>query len=261
MLNEPEGTIPAPPPDSVPDSVPVSEMWDEIAPDQMPPTRREGSGEFALDTQEVPEPPPAPTPDPTLTRRTSANDPWLAALQEMREMIGEVRRSVATIQALGPRLERLERTVGSLVAQMCDSNSVLSALMMRGENSVSELSGKVVLVVDDNTPFRRIVRRHLAEAGATPYSSRTVAAAMACVVALGHTRLDAALIDVVLPDGNGVELARRIVELKPECRIALITGDPQHQLQFAAAELGGVAVTKPIDLAGIRAALFPGPAE
>lgn len=246
-----------------PDGIPISEMWDEIAPDQMPPTRREGSGEFALDdTQEAPEPPPVQTPDPALTRRTSANDPWLAALQEMREMIGEVRRSVATIQALGPRLELLDRTVGSLVAQMRDANSILSSLMMRGEeSSVVELGGKVVLVVDDNTPFRRIVRRHLAEAGATPYSSRTVAAAMSCVVALGHTRLDAALIDVVLPDGNGVELARRIVELKPECRITLITGDPQHQLQFAAAELGGVAVTKPIDLAGIRAALFPGAAE
>jgi CheY-like chemotaxis protein len=82
-----------------------------------------------------------------------------------------------------------------------------------------------VLIVDDDPVFRRLAGRLVAAGGLVVVAEAdTVAAAMevACAV-----RPDAALVDIGLPDGDGVALARQLVALPWRPRVVLTSTDPQ----------------------------------
>jgi DNA-binding NarL/FixJ family response regulator len=81
-----------------------------------------------------------------------------------------------------------------------------------------------VLVVDDDPVFRALARRMLDAGGLVVVGeAETVAAAMAAAVEL---RPDAALVDVGLPDGDGIALARELAALPWRPRIVLTSTDP-----------------------------------
>jgi DNA-binding NarL/FixJ family response regulator len=81
-----------------------------------------------------------------------------------------------------------------------------------------------VLVIDDDDAFRGLVRRILCAAGFVVVGeAATVAAAIATAHAL---RPDAALVDVGLPDGDGIALARELAALPWRPRIVLTSTDP-----------------------------------
>jgi CheY-like chemotaxis protein len=78
-------------------------------------------------------------------------------------------------------------------------------------------------VVDDDTGFRGLASRLLEGLGLTICAEAgTVEAAFAAAMAL---KPDAALVDVGLPDGDGVDLARRIAELPWRPRVVLTSSD------------------------------------
>jgi DNA-binding NarL/FixJ family response regulator len=82
-----------------------------------------------------------------------------------------------------------------------------------------------VLVVDDDADFRKLARRLLAASGLTVVGEAdSVAAALAAA-----TRLEpsAVLVDVELPDGDGIMLARELAALSWHPRVVLtsINGD------------------------------------
>ena len=66
-----------------------------------------------------------------------------------------------------------------------------------------------VLVCDDEDQILRALRVVLREAGYDVVPASTAAEALD---AAAVQRLDAAIVDIVLPDGDGVEVARRIRE-------------------------------------------------
>ena len=81
-----------------------------------------------------------------------------------------------------------------------------------------------VLVVDDDPVFRGLARRVLAAAGFVVVAEAdTVARAIAVAHAV---RPDAALVDVGLPDGNGIALAADLSVLPWRPRIVLTSTDP-----------------------------------
>ena len=81
-----------------------------------------------------------------------------------------------------------------------------------------------VLLVDDDPSFRRLARRILTADGfAVTGEAGTVAAAIEAAHAL---RPDAALVDVRLPDGDGITLARTLSALPWRPRIVLTSSDP-----------------------------------
>jgi|SRR4051794_25867393 DNA-binding NarL/FixJ family response regulator len=80
-----------------------------------------------------------------------------------------------------------------------------------------------VLIVDDDPVFRGLARRMLVAAGLDVVAeASTVAAALAVA---GRIRPDAALVDVGLPDGDGVALARELSALPWGLRVVLTSTD------------------------------------
>jgi DNA-binding NarL/FixJ family response regulator len=80
-----------------------------------------------------------------------------------------------------------------------------------------------VLVVDDDPAFRWLARRMLTAAGlGFAGEANTVATATAAALDL---RPDAALVDIGLPDGDGIALARELAALPWRPRIVLTSTD------------------------------------
>jgi DNA-binding NarL/FixJ family response regulator len=81
-----------------------------------------------------------------------------------------------------------------------------------------------VLLVDDDPAFRRLARRTLGGTGlAVVGEAGTVEAATAAAIAL---RPDAVLVDVGLPDGDGIALAHKLTALPWGPRVVLTSVDP-----------------------------------
>jgi CheY-like chemotaxis protein len=86
-----------------------------------------------------------------------------------------------------------------------------------------------VLIVDDDPAFRRLVRLLLAGLGlVVAGEADTVATALAAAAAL---RPSAVLVDVHLPDGDGVWLARQLLALPWRPRVVLTSGDADVAMQ------------------------------
>jgi two-component system cell cycle sensor histidine kinase/response regulator CckA len=94
----------------------------------------------------------------------------------------------------------------------------------------SDLPGShTVLVVDDAGVVRRLAYRLLSEAGYRVFEAGSAVEAME-VVSLANGRMDAVLIDVVMPEVNGVDLARMIQEKAPNLGIVFMSAYPAEVL-------------------------------
>jgi DNA-binding NarL/FixJ family response regulator len=81
-----------------------------------------------------------------------------------------------------------------------------------------------ILVIDDDDAFRDLVRRMLDADGLVVVGE---AATVATALAAAHElRPDAALVDVGLPDGDGIALARELSSLPWHPRVVLTSTDP-----------------------------------
>jgi CheY-like chemotaxis protein len=86
------------------------------------------------------------------------------------------------------------------------------------------IGSRSVLVVDDDPEFRQLARRLLVGSGLTIVGEAdSVAAALVAAVQL---KPSAVLVDVELPDGDGLELARELAVLPWRPRIVLTSIDP-----------------------------------
>jgi DNA-binding NarL/FixJ family response regulator len=95
-----------------------------------------------------------------------------------------------------------------------------------------------VLVIDDDLQFRWLAAQMLAAMGfqvigeAGTYATATAAAA--------ELRPDAALVDVELPDGDGIELAAHLVALPWHPRVVVASSDPEATSTAAVQSFGAV---------------------
>jgi DNA-binding NarL/FixJ family response regulator len=113
-----------------------------------------------------------------------------------------------------------------------------------------------VLVVDDDPGFRDVASRLLTDVGLTVIARAATAAA--AIDAAERLRPPAVLVDVGLPDGDGVELAAELAGLPWRPRVLLVSSDPDASTPAearAAGAIGFLAKTElPVsDLRGILA--------
>jgi CheY-like chemotaxis protein len=91
-----------------------------------------------------------------------------------------------------------------------------------GENIVG--MGPTVLIVDDDPAFRQLAERLLGDAGLNVVSrADSVGAGMSAARA---TKPEAILLDVMLPDGDGVRPARDFASLPWRPRVLLTSSSP-----------------------------------
>src|ERR1700691_1484850 len=82
-------------------------------------------------------------------------------------------------------------------------------------------SHPTVLLVDDNRDLLQFLERLMAESGWELMAAESASEARKMVV---QRKPNAALLDYMLPDGNGVELAQQLKQMVPNLQIILITG-------------------------------------
>lgn len=106
-----------------------------------------------------------------------------------------------------------------------------------------------VLVVDDEEPIRRLIARYGAEqrwqvvAAENPQHALTV---------FSPRNFQAAFIDVNMGDGiDGIELAVKLLDLDPDLRIMMMSGDAANNSRIEAAGLGPM-LAKPFELSALE---------
>src|SRR3990172_4584841 len=104
---------------------------------------------------------------------------------------------------------------------------------------------KTVLVVDDDRSILRTFSRILQRAG---YTTETAENGKEALDKIQSRSYDAALIDVVLGDSNGLDLLPRIGESSPKTVKIMITGTDSSEKKTEAFANGADAyLTKPVD--------------
>ncbi len=112
------------------------------------------------------------------------------------------------------------------------------------------LRDRRVLVVDDNATNRLIFEEQLVAWGMAPTLVGSVDEAMAAVrTAVAHGEpFEVALLDLLLPDGDGVALARAIAADAPDSTPRLLLLSSGHEVDLSAARAAGITqcLTKPV---------------
>ncbi len=97
-------------------------------------------------------------------------------------------------------------------------------LTLRSERTMAltmQRSSPVVLVLDDNAELVGQVERLLAAAGVTAVSAMTAQRGREIAT---DRRLDLAIVDLLLPDGDGLSIAFELLRIWPWLRVVLMTG-------------------------------------
>ena len=87
------------------------------------------------------------------------------------------------------------------------------------------------LVVDDETLSRAVTARMLKVAGFEVHEAASGKEALK--VLTDHPDIKLAVVDVVMPEMNGVTLATRLPEMAPACQVILMTGYSPNWLGLA----------------------------
>ena len=119
------------------------------------------------------------------------------------------------------------------------------------ESSLPGTAVPTILVVDDDPQMLRLIKAALAESPTNVCGAASVAD---CLTFLGNRHPDAILLDIVLPDANGLEAFRRIHEIAPKVPIVFITATSSSDTAIEAMKLGAFDyLMKPLDFANVKA--------
>jgi PAS domain S-box-containing protein len=108
--------------------------------------------------------------------------------------------------------------------------------------------GETVLVVDDDAPLRRTMRRVLESRGYRVLGAESGAAALALAEACGEP-IHLLLTDVVMPRMSGLELATRLRERHPTTPVLYVSGYPDDTITHYGVLVPGVTlIEKPFSV-------------
>ncbi len=124
--------------------------------------------------------------------------------------------------------------------------------MATDQKTQDPTTAKVLLVVDDEFLIRWSLRQHLVAAGYQVIEAATMAAARE---AFAHG-VDLVLLDVYLPDGNGLDLLEEFHGHRPASPVIVLSAHGSRDLAATARERGAFDfLDKPFDLDVVAAAV------
>lgn len=113
----------------------------------------------------------------------------------------------------------------------------------------------VILVVDDEPSVSQTLAWLLRENG---YNSMFCLNAKTALDIAKGVAADVAIVDVMLPDGDGIETALQLQKCVPNCKILLITGNMEGSDRILQARANGIAfdaLPKPVGIRELFGAL------
>ena len=113
---------------------------------------------------------------------------------------------------------------------------------------------KKVLVVDDDEGVLKVIRLQLEHEG---FSVLTEKSAHGMLLAVSQGDYDAVLLDLGLPDMDGLEALKKLKNFKPNLPVIIVTGNHEEEKGRRAIELGAWDyITKPIDFKYLKNVLL-----
>lgn len=112
-----------------------------------------------------------------------------------------------------------------------------------------------ILVVDDDPGVLALVSRILRRAGGEVTTATSGGEALR-LIAGGHVQAGLLLTDIDMPGMTGIELAARMVALRPGIRVVMMTGDPRSaEAARQHPDLVEAVLVKPITIEDVLAAV------
>jgi DNA-binding NtrC family response regulator len=119
--------------------------------------------------------------------------------------------------------------------------------------AAAKCSDATVLIVDDDEYFRALARTILEPGGFHVIEADGVAT---CLAALGANGVDAVILDMVMPDRDGIEALRELKKLYPGTKVLTVSGVNDSELFLnVSAYLGADASLNKAEVASLRAML------
>jgi len=106
-----------------------------------------------------------------------------------------------------------------------------------------------VLLVDDEKEFTRVLSQRMEARGVAVDTAGTGREALEKVRAEPY---DAIFLDLLMPEMDGIETLRRLLEINPDLQVILLTGYGTVQKGIEAVKLGAMDfLEKPVDIHGL----------
>ena len=107
-----------------------------------------------------------------------------------------------------------------------------------------------VLIVDDDADIGKMLCRFFESSG---YMAMAADSGAMALQAIASRDVSVVLLDLGLPDMDGLEVLKKLKKMKPDLPVIMATGDNDEDKAHQAVELGAWDyVTKPIDLEFLR---------
>ena len=111
-----------------------------------------------------------------------------------------------------------------------------------------------ILIVDDEIQFSKLLKLHLEEN--TEYEIFTANSGQAAIEFVERHKPDLVLLDIIMPDMNGLECLKRIKSIAPELPVTMVTAVWDEETGKRALQAGAYDyITKPIHAGYLKMAL------
>lgn len=115
------------------------------------------------------------------------------------------------------------------------------------------MSDHTILIIDDDLMIRDMLYDFFLEKGFSVIAADNGQSAMETI---GNRDFDAAIVDVKLPESDGLSLVRELMSKRPNTPVIVVTGYPTEDIRDEAYRLGAVAfMEKPFKVTRMAATL------